>query len=58
MNTPKTPTDNLYRVLRGGSWYYATAANVRAAYRGVSAPSVCGNIVGFRCAQRGVRMPR
>ena len=58
MNTPKPPTDNLYRVLRGGSWYGASAASVRAACRGDLSPSYRYYLIGFRCAQRGVRMPR
>ena len=39
-----------YRVLRGGSWY-SGAADLRAADRAYSAPSVTDDSVGFRCAR-------
>ena len=58
MNNPKTPTDNLYRVLRGGSWRSTSATCVRASYRDYCTPTVRSYYFGFRCAQRGVRMPR
>ena len=58
MTGPSKPTtDDLYRVFRGGSWNYMSATFVRAAYRLDIAPSSRGNRVGFRCSQRGVRMP-
>lgn len=50
MNNPKP--DNLDRVLRGGAWSRTTVTLVRAAYRPVSAPSIRGINVGFRCALR------
>ena len=56
MNTPiKPPTDTLYRVFRGGSWYGTTATDVRAAYRYGYTPTLRNNNRGFRCAQRGCR---
>ena len=55
--TPIKPTDTLYRLSRGGSWYSTSATVVRAACRGDGSPSLRGDYVGFRCAQRGARMP-
>lgn len=57
VNNPKTPTDNLYRVYRGGTWLSSSASIVRAAYRNDDAPSYRLVNVGFRCAQRGAKMP-
>ena len=54
--TPKPPTDTFRRVIHGGSWFDSSASDVRAAYRNDYAPSVRIDDVGFRCAQRGVRM--
>ena len=51
------PTDNLYRVLRGGGWHYDDAAGVRAADRVADAPAIGSSDLGFRCAQRGAKMP-
>ena len=56
---PANPkTDNfprVYRVYRGGGWDCLVAAGVRAAFRHTGAPANWGDILGFRCAQRGVR---
>ena len=57
MKSPKPTTDKLYRVVRGGSWNNSSATNVRAAYRLVSTPLNRDNYIGFRCSQRGCRMP-
>ena len=54
--TPK-PTDTLYRVFRGGSWYGTTATDVRAAYRYGYTPSYRNVNRGFRTAQTGCRLP-
>ena len=55
--TPIKPTDDLRRVFRGGSWGYSSATLVRAAFRLGSTPSFRDDNLGFRCAQRGARMP-
>ena len=56
---PANPkTDNCPRVFRGGGWDNHVAAWVRAAIRHWGAPGDRYNNLGFRCAQRGVRMPR
>ena len=58
MTTPtKQPTDTLYRLFRGGSWYGTSAPDVHAAYRDDGTPSIRIDDIGFRCAQRGARMP-
>ena len=54
---PRTPTDNLCRVVRGGSPLGVAASFVRAAYRYDNTPSIRYISVGFRCALRG-RAPR
>ena len=51
------PADNFPRVYRGGGWDGLVAAGVRAVYRFAGVPANRGNILGFRCAQRGVRQP-
>lgn len=54
---PKPPTDRIPRVVRGGSWDYSSASIVRAAFRIGDTPSNRDLDLGFRCAQRGARMP-
>ncbi len=49
-------TDKPFRVIRGGSWFDAVLAGVRAAHRYASTPSNRSYSVGFRCALR-VRQP-
>ena len=49
------PTDTLYRVVRGGSWFLTSASVVRAACRSDSTPLNRYISIGFRCAQRGCR---
>jgi formylglycine-generating enzyme required for sulfatase activity len=44
-------------VYRGGTWDYSSAADVRAAFRFDNTPSSRYYSIGFRCAQRGARMP-
>ena len=51
--TRTKPTDNIFRVFRGGGW--GNGALVRAAYRNDSTPTNRGSSIGFRCAQRGCR---
>lgn len=53
----KPPTDNLPRVLRGGGWHIDRAVWVRAAFRGWFTRANRDASLGFRCAQRGARMP-
>ena len=53
----KPPTDNRLHVIRGGGWNYDDPAGARAALRYASAPAVRRDRLGFRCAQRGARMP-
>lgn len=53
--TPKPPTDNFPRVVRGGSWAVSSASNVRAAYRFDFTPSIRYSNVGFRLTQSGCR---
>jgi formylglycine-generating enzyme required for sulfatase activity len=53
----KPPTDTFRRVFRGGTWNDSSATDVRAAYRGGVTPTFRYGIIGFRCAQRGARMP-
>jgi formylglycine-generating enzyme required for sulfatase activity len=55
--SPIQPTDKRRRVFRGGSWRYSSATFVRAAFRDGITPSFRGGSIGFRCAQRGARMP-
>ena len=53
---PKPSTDKIPRVVRGGSWHYATATNVRAALRDVSTPmGRYFSYIGFRTTQAGCR---
>ena len=54
--TRTKPTDNIFRVFRGGAWNSDDAARVRAAFRYGYTPSLRHNYIGFRCAQRGARM--
>ena len=55
----KSPTkkDNRRRVPRGGSWFVMSTSVVRAAYLDFITPTIRDSDIGFRCAQRGVRMP-
>jgi eukaryotic-like serine/threonine-protein kinase len=46
---PAGPTLGMFRVLRGGSWYY-DAFSVRASLRYEADPVSRGDAVGFRCA--------
>lgn len=52
-STSDTTADNLPRVFRGGSWYYSSATNVRAAIRFVNTPLLRNISIGFRCVLRG-----
>jgi formylglycine-generating enzyme required for sulfatase activity len=55
---PANPkTDNFPRVFRGGGWDCLVAAGFRAALRHTGAPADRYNSLGFRCAQRGAKMP-
>jgi sulfatase modifying factor 1 len=45
---PNGAKDGWYRVLRGGSWSYHFASNLRSAYRGSSLPDGTYNECGFR----------
>jgi formylglycine-generating enzyme required for sulfatase activity len=49
---PTGPSSGLYRVLRGGSWYF-DAAHVRAATRGAEPPGMRFDDAGFRCVRVG-----
>jgi formylglycine-generating enzyme required for sulfatase activity len=53
----KPSTDNRSRVFRGGSWDYATADIVRAAFRCGNSPVYRDNDIGFRTVQSGARQP-
>lgn len=55
--SPIQPTDKRRRVSRGGSWSVTSASVVRAAFRNDISPSYRDDNIGFRCAQRGARMP-
>ncbi len=56
MTNPK-PTDNPFRVFRGGSWGNTNPAVVRAVFRYGHAPSIRPDNVGFRTTLTG-RTPR
>jgi len=45
------PSSGVFRVLRGGSWYYDTAETFRCAYRLNYAPDSRNYRGGFRCAR-------
>jgi formylglycine-generating enzyme required for sulfatase activity len=47
---PKGPAHGVYRVLRGGAWYY-DAVNLRCARRFWDYPAYRSTNIGFRCAQ-------
>ena len=49
------PTDDLYRVYRGGSWIVTSATFVRAAFRVVNTPMYRDYYIGFRLTQTGCR---
>ena len=55
--SPIQPTDTFRRVIHGGSWYGTSTSVVRAAFRFDRPPSFRLNGIGFRCAQRGARVP-
>lgn len=56
MTTPtKQPTDTLYRVFRGGGWFFTVPSMFRSAYRFGSSPAIRYINLGFRCAQTGCR---
>lgn len=55
--TRTKPTDNIFRVRRGGSWDNSSATIVRAAFRYDCTPTFRLSNIGFRCAQRGSRQP-
>ena len=58
MTSPtKLPTDNRYRVFRGGGWCFVDAAGVRSAHRYRVAHAVRNYYLGFRTTQSGCRMP-
>jgi formylglycine-generating enzyme required for sulfatase activity len=48
-NNPTGPASGVYRVVRGGSWYY-DPDYLRASNRGNDAP-VAGSVIGFRVAR-------
>jgi iron(II)-dependent oxidoreductase len=48
---PQGPGSGRYRVLRGGSWYYDGAVNLRSASRYRITPVIRYDFVGFRCAR-------
>lgn len=50
---PQPPTDKLPREVCGGSWHYASANGVRAAFRFDCTPLGRYGILGFRLAQSG-----
>jgi formylglycine-generating enzyme required for sulfatase activity len=49
-SNPRGPSSGEYRVLRGGSWYYA-ASYLRCAYRYRDRPDIRCSYIGFRCAR-------
>ncbi len=49
-NDPTGPAGGLYRVLRGGDWFYS-ARFVRTAYRFLFGPGIQHNDLGFRLAR-------
>jgi formylglycine-generating enzyme required for sulfatase activity len=49
-SNPKGPASGVYRVIRGGSWYYGVAG-LRAADRGGIDPDDSDPGVGFRCVR-------
>ena len=53
---PKPSTDKIPREVRGGSWHYATATSVRAAFRFDCTPmGRYFSYIGFRTTQAGCR---
>jgi len=44
---PKGPSEGVYRIIRGGSWYYPPVF-CRSAFRGRSAPGTRFSYRGFR----------
>lgn len=51
MKSPKPKTDKLYRVFRGGSWFFTTVTVVRAAFRKDFTRLNRSINIGFRCSQ-------
>ena len=48
---PKGQDKGIYRVVRGGSWYYYNAVNLLAAFRYYSHPAYQDYNIGFRVAE-------
>ena len=61
VTSPTKPTkqspDNLYRVFRGGGWNNSVPSMLRSANRNWGTPANRYFSLGFRCAQRGAKMP-
>ena len=57
VTTPTESTDDRLRVFHGGSWYVSSASLFHLAYRSRSTPAFRYSVLGFRCAQRGARVP-
>lgn len=53
----KLPTDNRLRVFRGGGWINTDPSKFRSALRFRLTPADRDDLLGFRCAQRGAKMP-
>ena len=51
---PIGPPSGTNRVYRGGSWYYTSAALVRAAVRFDDTPLYRGDSIGFRCSRGAI----
>jgi formylglycine-generating enzyme required for sulfatase activity len=47
---PENIQASTYRVLRGGSWYYVSAYNLRAPGRFFVSPGLRDYGIGFRCS--------
>jgi formylglycine-generating enzyme required for sulfatase activity len=51
---PTGPTSGTNRVVRGGSWYDASATRVRAAFRLGYSPTYRSDVIGFRCVRGAI----